>query len=46
MLKFNKLKKECAVHEHDLQSIVDSQQQVLNELKEAVEKKMHDLKEN
>ena len=44
--KFNELKKECAVHEHDLQSIVDSQQQVLNELKESVEKKMRGVKEN
>ncbi|MCK5472085.1 hypothetical protein KAI54_02770 [Candidatus Gracilibacteria bacterium] len=44
--KFNELKKECAIREHDLQSIVDSQQQVLNELKEEVERKMGGMKES
>jgi len=42
--KFNELKKECAVYEHDLQSIVDSQQQVLNELKEVVVQKINQEK--
>ena len=44
--KFRELKKECAIREHDLQSIVDSQQQVLNELKEEVEKKINNDERN
>ena len=44
--KFNEFKKECAVREHDLQSIVDSQQQVLNELKKAVDVKLKGAKED
>ena len=37
--KLDEFKKVCAFREHDLQSIVDSQQQVLNEMKETVEKR-------